>query len=490
MDFTAHFEAARDACLRWREWPAHDKHRLPVDELAGPWDGFCWVQDWFDVIAARHPSRPALVIACEGLVVSYGELAGASRDAAVWLSRRGVGVSTVVELRIGDCLDLWVLILALSRLGAFIVQMQPGLSPQERELRPVPGRAFVVTPGEMHSPDGDSTRLPVWDPDRHSSIGVRLPSSMPQWGYFTSGTTGIPKLVVHSRTSYAVGHLSSAAFHQLTPEDRHASLSGPGWAKHAWTSFYVPFAAQAAVVSLANVPVAEVPAVSKERGVTSLCAPPSAWAALARLPPAVWEGTPLRRASAAGEPLSEPTVAHIAERSGLGVRSVFGMTEMTAVLGEREPGSGLTVLPGYEIRPVLEGGRYHLQVAGHCPGLMLGYRFSDGGVQSPDAWFATGDLVRMRIDGSLDIIGRADELLNVNGHLVAPLSVEAEFLSQPGVIDAMASYDAAVGEVVVRVVLARAVDLESVDIPQGVGRVSAVAKLPRTPNGKLRRLQC
>src|SRR6202000_1139268 len=118
------------------------------------------------------------------------------------------------------------------------------------------------------------------------AAGADTLATDPLFLYFTSGPTAKPKLVVHTPVSYPIGHLSTMYWLGLRPGDRHLNLSSPGWAKHAWSSFFAPWNAEATVV-MVNQARFDAENLVKELArceVTSFCAPPTVWRALIRLP--------------------------------------------------------------------------------------------------------------------------------------------------------------------------------------------------------------
>ena len=135
--------------------------------------------------------------------------------------------------------------------------------------------------------------------------------------YFTSGTTAKPKLVQHTHVSYPVGHLSTMYWLGLRPGDVHLNLSSPGWAKHAWSSFFAPWNAEATIVAMqtARFDAAQLLRELVRCEVTSFCAPPTVWRALIQLPLKDAK-VKLRELLSAGEPLNPEVIAQV--RDGLG----------------------------------------------------------------------------------------------------------------------------------------------------------------------------
>jgi len=261
------FRAARDLLLSYR-----DDYESARREFAWPQlDEFNWALDWFDVIAAEHPDRPALrILADDGsdVSLSYGELAARSGQIANWLRGLGVRRGDRVLLMLGNVAPLWEVILATMKLGAVIIPASTLLQAADLADRIPRGQVrHVITEAsqleKFGQVPGDWTRIVVggpaagWhpyadaftEPARFTPEGVTRASD-PLLLYFTSGTTALPKLVGHTQASYPAGHLSTMYWIGIQPGDVHLNLSSPGWAKHAWSNLYAPWNAGATVLVL------------------------------------------------------------------------------------------------------------------------------------------------------------------------------------------------------------------------------------------------
>ena len=173
--------------------------------------------------------------------------------------------------------------------------------------------------------------------------------------YFTSGTTAKAKLVLHTHQSYPVGHLSTMYWIGIQEHDIHQNISSPGWAKHAWSSFFAPWNAGATnfVYDAPRFRAANTLRTLEEVGVTTLCAPPTVWRMiilekLGPKPPA------LRELASAGEPLNPEVIEHVEKAWGLVIRDGYGQTETSALIGN-SPGQKVKLgsmgrpLPGFQI---------------------------------------------------------------------------------------------------------------------------------------------
>ncbi|MFD3998793.1 acyl-CoA synthetase [Streptomyces sp. NPDC058583] len=564
------YRAARDLLLRLRgdREAACAAFRWPRAEH------FNWALDWFDVIAEGN-GRPALELlghpgpdAGVPVVdrVSFAELSARSDALAMALREHGVVRGDRVLILLGTRVELWETLLGCVKLGAVVVPGYQDLTAAEAADRIDRGgiRHVVSAPELVEMLDGLSESVrgpaqgpaqgPVHGPEQGSVPGVRMAvggadrpgwvpypdtrrpgrprfvpdgptrAADPSFCYFTSGTTSLPKLVEHSHAGYGVGHLSSLYWSGLRPGDRHLNLSAPGWAKHSWSSFFVPWAAEATVLAPPDggLPPAVLPGVLAAHRVTSFCAPPSAWRSLLPYVSGGAAAPRLREATAAGEPLTAETVRRIEAAWGVRVRDGYGQTEATALIG-RAPGGPEPLaplghpLPGYRI--VLrdpetgergESGEVCVDLTERPPGLMRGYAglpertaeaFADG-------LYRTGDRGERCADGSIRLLGRMDEVFKSHGHRVSPMEIEAVLRTHPEVADAavvpcedpeggLAPYAVVelrpgsrelITDVQGRIgaeLLALAADwLAPVFVPRGV---EVIAHLPRTRSGKVRR---
>ncbi|MFF9837867.1 acyl-CoA synthetase [Streptomyces sp. NPDC013740] len=536
------YRAARDLLLRLRgdREAASAAFRWPRARH------FNWALEWFDVVAEGN-ERTALEIlgrpARDGAVavvdrVTFAEMAARSDELAVALAEAGVVRGDRVLILLGTRTELWETLLGCIKLGAVVVPGYQDLTREEAADRVARGaiRHVVCAPELIHLVGGlpvpglrmapGAAGLPGWtgypdtrDPDRRRPFVPDGPTlaADPSFCYFTSGTTSLPKLVEHSHAGYGVGHLSSLYWSGLRPGDRHLNLSAPGWAKHSWSSFFVPWTAGATVVAPPDggLPPSVLPGVLATQRISSLCAPPSAWRAML---PYVTEGRGaprLREATAAGEPLTAEVTDRIESAWGVRVRDGYGQTEATALIG-RAPDTPPSIsplghpLPGYRI--VLrdpetgltgDAGEVCVDLTERPPGLMRGYAERGAGAAAfVDGLYRTGDRGERCADGSIRLLGRMDEVFKSYGHRVSPMEIEAVLRTHPAVADAavipcrdeyggLAPYavvearNAYQAELLEAELIALAAKrLAPVFVPRGVDLVPA---LPRTRSGKVRR---
>ncbi|MDQ0646125.1 acetyl-CoA synthetase [Microbacterium natoriense] len=442
--------------------------------------GFSWPRpsefnfalEWFDVVAGEKPDRPAVQIVEADLSLhawTYSELSARSDQVANWLTGIGVRRGDHVIVMLGNMIELWEVMLAITKIGAVSIPTSTLLSASDLAYRIEHGRArAVVTLGSLASRlDGvDVLRIGVGDDvpvdwmrfedsaDAPTAFEpeAATPASDTALLYFTSGTTSRPKLVQHTHVSYPIGHLSTMWWLGVRPDDVHLNISSPGWAKHAWSSFFSPFLAEATVFvyNYDRFDANALMQVMDAHHVSTFCAPPTVWrmliqADLGRLT------HPPRELVGAGEPLNPEVIERVQGAWGGTIRDGFGQTEMTACIGN-SPGQPVKIgsmgrpLPGYPVvllDPVTGAvadaeGEIALDLSQPPLGLMAGYYDdADKTAQSRTGGFHhTGDIATRDAEGYLTYIGRADDVFKASDYKISPFELESVLLEHDLVVEA------------------------------------------------------
>ncbi|MFD0377605.1 AMP-binding protein [Streptomyces sp. NPDC127112] len=466
---TAAFRAARDILLETRT-DLDRAHRL----FSWPrLERFNWALDWFDVIAAGNRRTAVRVLGPDGEeAVSFQDLAARSDQVASWLRTNGVRRGDRLLVCLNNGVALWETILAGIKLGAVLVPTYPSAPAgdlADRILRA--GVRHVVTEPELTpkfrevpgswTPLCTGTAPPGWVPyeeSREQPGGFEPDAATgaddPLFCYFTSGTTSLPKMVVHTHTSYPVGHLSGMYWNGVRPGDVHLNISAPGWAKHAWSSLFVPFNAEASLVVFRDpAPHPEwILTALREAGVSTFCAPPTVWrgmvaAGLGARPAG------LREATSAGEPLDASLIDPVRAAWGVWLRDGYGQTETTCQVGNPpgrvpEPGAMGRPMPGYRMRVVDEvtgrdvgpgrAGQLCVDLEERPAGIMAGYLGDEERTAEAFAGglYHTGDLVTVSPSGAISYRGRDDDMFKSFDHRIAPLELETAILGHPAVAQA------------------------------------------------------
>jgi acetyl-CoA synthetase len=468
LNGAAPFISARDFLLRHRE-----NYEVSFRDFAWPkLDRFNWALDYFDAMA-RNNAEPALWLVDEdGSEVKLSFVALSERSNQVANALRGLGVrrGDRILVMLGNVAPLWECMLAAMKLGAVIVPATTLLTPADLNDRFARGRvrhviATTDAAAKYAELPGDYTRIvvggeaPGWIPfEKAYTASTRFAPDGethvqdPLLLYFTSGTTAKPKLVLHSHQSYPVGHLSTMYWLGLRPGDLHLNISSPGWAKHAWSCFFAPWNAQAAVFiyNQRRFNACGLLDAIVRCGVSTFCAPPTVWRMLIQEDLSAWP-VRIRELISAGEPLNPEVIERVKNAWGITIRDGYGQTETTALVGNTpgqkvKAGSMGRALPGYRVALLdLDGaavkeGEICLTLQPRPTGLMQGYQGQDGNAVSSrateDAVYRTGDVAAVDDDGYLTYIGRADDVFKSSDYRISPFELESVLIEHPAVAEA------------------------------------------------------
>jgi len=450
-----------------------DDHEAASREFRWPeLTTFNWVTDYFDVYAEGNP-RPALIILDEAgaltTSLSFAELAERSRRVTRFLARLGVKRGDRVLLMLSNVAPLWETLLGAARLGAVVIPATTQLTVADVADRLERGavRCAVVEsavtdrfPGERQGLLRIAVGAPVagWNrfDDAYAMDGAAwrpdapTPADDPLLLYFTSGTTARPKLVLHTHTSYPVGHLSTMYWLGLREGDRHLNISSPGWAKHAWSCFFAPWNAGATVVvhNYTRFRPQSTLEVLVRENIDTLCAPPTVWRMLV-LENLAAHAVKLRELISAGEPLNPEVIDAVRKAWQLTVRDGYGQTETTALVGnchgdEIVPGSMGRALPGYRIALLDAAGAEHDEgeiAVGLTPrptGLMTAYLDDPEKTRAVTAggYYRTGDEAVRDATGRLTFVGRGDDVFKSSDYRISPFELESALVEHPAVAEA------------------------------------------------------
>ena len=458
------FLAARDLLLAKRT----DVEAARRDFAWPKLERFNFALDHFDRLAAGNEAAALRFIGPgeHDSSVSFAALSARSNQVANHLRSLGVERGDRVLLLLGNVPALWEAMLGCCKLGAVVVPATTMLTEDDLRDRFDRGRirhaivagehatrfeplghgftriAIGGAPGWQRFEDGYAAS-PEFEPDGETR------ATDPLLLYFTSGTTAKPKLVLHSHQSYPVGHLSTMYWIGVQPGDVHLNISSPGWAKHAWSSFFAPWIAGATIVIL-NQPrfhAGELLAVLDQAKVTTFCAPPTVWRMLIQ-EDLTASRVHLREVLAAGEPLNPEVIDQVRRAWGLTIRDGYGQTETTLQIANTpgrlaQAGSMGWPLPGYDIALLdpdgeeASEGEIAISLQPRPLALMDGYQAEDGTLRGVEGrWYRTGDTASRNDDGSLTYIGRSDDVFKSSGYRISPFELESVLIEHPAVAEA------------------------------------------------------
>jgi acetyl-CoA synthetase len=465
-DAASEFVAARDRLLAARE--SYDEairsFRWPAPKL------FNWALDFFDPMARGNDAIGLWLVDDEGLDqrLSFEDLRQRSNRAANFLRAHSVRRGDRILLMLGNVAPLWEVMLAAIKLGAVIIPSTTLLTQGDLIDRVERGRVtHVVAASEetakLDGVPGDYRRIavgaavPGWANYAEAAQALTefapdgpTPAEAPLLLYFTSGTTAKSKLVLHSHSSYPIGHLSTLYWLGLRPGDIHLNISSPGWAKHAWSCFFAPWNAGATIFVYAFKRFQAKAALDTlvRCGVTSLCAPPTVWRLLIQEDLKAWK-TALTSVTGAGEPLNPEVIEQVREVWGLTIRDGYGQTETTAQIGNSpgqplKPGSMGRVLPGYRVVLLnadgqeAEEGEVCLSLSARPLGLTQGYLDAPELTERAmaDGVYRTGDVARRDAEGYFTFVGRADDVFKSSDYRISPFELESVLIEHDAVAEA------------------------------------------------------
>lgn len=514
---------------------------------ASPPEFFNFADNVFDRWAELRPSSIALwhVDPETGTEqkFTFREITSRSRRAANAFASHGISRGDRILIILHRVPEWWIAMLGLIRLGAVPIPGTHLLTAREVAFRlDASGAAAVLTDDDgAEKADGFAgTRILLGSPrpgwldfcsclrDAAEAFSP-VPTHRDDPGilFFTSATTGEPKMVLHTQASYGWAHQITGRFWlDLRPSDIHWNLSDLGWGKAAWSSFYGPwhqgacvfaidrrgkFNAAATLDTLANYPI------------TTWCAPPTALRLIVREDLAKRTFPRLRHCVTAGEPLNPEVFQIWKQATGLELHEAYGQTETVALIGNcrslgdpLRPGSMGRPMPGFDVAlldedlaPVATGveGQIAIRVKPVRPaGLFREYWLNPAETarQFQGDWYLTGDRAIRDADGNYWFIGRKDDIIKSSGYRIGPFEVESALLEHPSVLEAgvVAKPDDVRGQIVKAYVILRPgyqadsgliAELQAhckrVASPYKYPReIEFVQELPKTVSGKVRRV--
>ncbi len=541
-----------DRYLAQTEFSSYQDFRDHFEILVPP--AFNFAYDVVDEYARIEPDKMALVWCDDrghAADFTFRQMKEASDRTANLFRALGVGKGDPVMLILKRRYEFWFCLLALHKLGAVAIPATHQLTAKDlvyrnnaADIKLVVATADPVVLGHVDTAQGQSPSLrvkvavggprPGWiDFDRvfsQTSAEFVPPTGADAAGnqdtsllYFTSGTTGYPKMVRHNYT-YPLGHILTAGYWQQVVENGlHFTVSDTGWAKSVWGKIYGQWLAGSAVFAYDYdkfVPQ-DLLRVMAQYGVTTFCAPPTIYRYLIKEDFSRFDLSRLRSAVIAGEPLNPEIYNQFLRRTGLKLREGYGQTECTVAIAtypwmEPRPGAMGLPSPGYDADLVDDAGR-SCEVGEVGEIVFHTYRRTpvglfDGYYRDPEltesAWhdgvYHTGDTGWRDEDGYYWFVGRKDDVIKSSGYRIGPFEVESALLEHPAVLECAvtAAPDPLRGQLVkATVVLAEpyqpgdALVLElqahvrKVTAPYKYPRVIAfVQELPKTISGKIRRV--
>ncbi len=517
---------------------------------------FNFAYDVMDAWAEEQPDKLALLWTNDKgaeLRYTFADIKRESDRAAAALTQLGIKRGDMVMLILRRRLEWWFVMLALHKIGAVAIPATHMLTKHDiiyrnnsASVRAIVcvGEEYVLNEVRKTLPESPTVEI-------LASVGPLVPEGFCDWQkavdeaptfyrpgfvndnedtmlmYFSSGTTGEPKMVAHDYL-YAMGHLTTGVFwHNLSPDSLHLTVADTGWGKAVWGKMYGQWFAGACVFVYDHEKF-HADAMLRQMAkyhVTSFCAPPTVYRFLVREDFSRYDLSSLRYCTTAGEALNPAVYEKFYELTGIRLMEGFGQTETTMTLGTMpwmtpKPGSMGKPNAQYEIdllRPDGtscedgEKGEIVVRTKDGMKPLGLFKEYYRDAQFTHQAWhggyYYTGDMAWRDQDGYYWFEGRADDVIKSSGYRIGPFEVESALMTHPAVVECAITGvpDDTRGMVVkATVVLAkeyrhRADGQLIVELQNHVKRVTApykyprivefVDELPKTISGKIRRVE-
>ena len=456
-----------------------DNHEL-IDFNVQNTKGFNFAYDVVDVIAAAEPERRAMVwcdVAGNERSFTFGEISKLSNQAANFFLEQGITKGDAVMLVLKRHYEYWYAILALHKIGAIAIPATHLLTVKDIVYRVKSAniKAVVATNQdtvanftlEAAKECPELQKLFIVREDRPGFINfsaeiekqstslTRIPNDEkdPLLLYFTSGTTGYPKMVIQDQT-YPIAHILTAKhWHNVNPDGLHLTVADTGWAKAAWGKIYGQWflAAGIFVYDYDKFIPHDMLAVIEKYQLTTFCAPPTIYRFFIKEGMGDYDLSSLEYVTTAGEALNHVINLQFQEKTGLAIMEGFGQTETTLAIAnlvgsKAKPGSMGRPVPLYDIMVVDENlkqaapnqiGEIVLIPKKGQVGIFSGY------LRDPEleefAWrggvYHTGDTAYVDEDGYYWYVGRTDDLIKSSGYRIGPFEVESVLMEHNAVLE-------------------------------------------------------
>ncbi len=444
---------------------------------------FNFAYDVVDALAERKPEKLAMLHLSEDGTerrFTFKDMKKESARAANYFKSLGIKRGDRVMLVLKRHYQFWFSILGLHKLGAVVIPATNQLQEKDFTYRFEAGHVKAI----VCTADGDvaaavdaaaqktpqlATKILVggeregWhnfdeEYTMYSSHFARTEDtpcgSEPMLMFFTSGTSGYPKLAAHNY-KYPLGHFITAKYwHQVNPDGLHLTISDTGWAKSLWGKLYGQWLCEAAifVYDFDRFDAEKILPLFKQYGITTFCAPPTMYRMLIKQDIRRFDLSSIEHASIAGEALNPEVFRQFQKATGLEIMEGFGQSESTLIIGNltgssHKIGSMGKPVPLYDVHlldsegnevATGESGEVCINIKSGLPcGLSYGYEGNDETTAEVwrDGWYHTGDLAWRDEDGFFWYVGRADDVIKSSGYRIGPFEIENVIMELPYVLE-------------------------------------------------------
>lgn len=514
-------------------------------------DGFNFAYDIVDAWAHNDKDKPALLYCNDDgarRLYTFEELRLLSNKAANFFISKGINKGNRVMLMLKQRAEAWICILALCKIGAVCIPATYQLTTKDIVYRCNAAKVkMIVAVDDEHIIKAlNESKHECQTLENVAIVGENIPEEYidfrntystysdslarfpneitdPMLLYFSSGTTGMPKMILHNY-AYPAGHILTAKYWQHTEEGKlHLTMSDSGWAKFAWGKIYGQWICGAVIVAYDNEKfnAKNTLELIQEIKLTTFCAPPTIFRFLIKEDISKYDFSSIKHCCIAGEPLNPEVFYKFKELTGLTLTEGFGQTETPVILANFDgvpikPGSTGKPSPDYDIDIVDENGNscedgivgsiVVKNLSKHYPaGLFQGYQEDEAANEKAfrNDSYNTGDTAWRDAEGYYWFVGRNDDVIKCSGYRIGPFEVESALMTHPSVLECAvtAAPDPVRGQVVkATIVLTKgytASDELKKEIQNHVKKVTApykyprivefVDELPKTISGKIKR---
>ena len=443
-------------------------------------DKFNWVRDVFEpLIILTHANRNMIELVTdkpsEAMTITYKQGAEKCNQLLNFLRKQNVQQGDDIFIMCGLNEGLWISYLAAIKGGLILIPAASILTVNDIVYRFQKTSPKVIIADKDNAEKMEQALLqydhPVkvkllldgekngWicynviDKEEKEAIAADTNKDDDLFCFFTSGTTGMPKVAVHTQSSYPLGHLTTAAWIGLKAGDKHFNISQPGWAKFAWSCVFAPL--NVGATAFAYVPKGRFIAGSylkiiQDHKITTLCAPPTALRILINENLNEYKFL-LRECVSAGEPLNAEVIKIWKDGTGIEIRDGYGQTESTCMICNL-PGSRVRVgsmgkptfiydmmiadADGNEL-PVHETGQVAVRIhPEHFRGILKSYiGDEENQKQVRQGLYYTGDKAYKDEDGYYWFVGRDDDVIKSSDYRIGPFEIESILLEIDEVLE-------------------------------------------------------
>lgn len=445
-------------------------------------ENFNYAFDVLDELAKIRPNDRAMVwIGSDGeeRTFTFSEMSRLSSQAANFFKRNGIKKGDRVMLVLKRHFTFWIAIMGLNKIGAVVVPATHLLMKKDFVYRfnAAGITGIVCTPDDGVYKQAEEAfeecpfvtfraiikeKIDGWQCFLKSVLEesdvFERPADISKDDrmimYFTSGTTGYPKIATHDNT-YALGHLTTGVWwHNLKPGDLHLTIADTGWGKAVWGKLYGQWLAEACVFTydFNRFHSNEILPMFAKYGITSFCAPPTMYRFFIKEDLSKYDLSSLKYATVAGEALNPEVFKQFYDATGLKLMEGFGQTETTLTVAnlpgmEPKPGSMGKPNPQYNIRlvnddgedvPMGASGEICVDISKGRPiGLFKEYFRDEEKTNEAmhDGLYHTGDMAWRDEDGYLWYISRKDDMIKSSGYRIGPFEIESVIMELPYVLE-------------------------------------------------------